>query len=284
MIQKGFSVNQKTREGLSPLYVAAKAGFYEIVEILLRNGARINDCIFNIQQPWMPIDSPLHTATNNGYLEIVKLLVENGAEMNRQIEDGETPLSIAVSREKLEIAKYLLQRGANTKLFHDNPLLCRAVETSNVEMVKLLIEVGGCDVEQQTLDNTKLTHINKITPLILATQRNNIQLVQILVKYGADIKNSTALFVAAERGHAEVTKELIKLGAEVDEIGENNFTPLYVAVKFNKEEVVKILLEEGQSKAVNIFGNTNRTPALHVACLNGAFRIAKLLLKHGAEV
>ena len=56
----------------TPLHVASKQGFVEIVEYLLINGAGINDLTEDGY-------SPLHYAAQYGNLNVTKFLVEHGA-------------------------------------------------------------------------------------------------------------------------------------------------------------------------------------------------------------
>ena len=51
-------------------------------------------------------------AARVGPLEVVRLLVEAGADVNAQDSNGNTALSIALQRDRSEIAEYLRENGA----------------------------------------------------------------------------------------------------------------------------------------------------------------------------
>lgn len=91
---------------------------------------------------------------------------------------------------------------------------------------------------------------------------------------------ATPLHVAARRGHREVVELLLRYGADVNV--ESAFaTPLHSAVAGNQEEIVKLLLERGAKvEAADPGGRT----ALHVAAARGRAGAARLLLKNGANV
>jgi len=57
--------------------------------------------------------SPLQTACNFGQYEIVKLLIENGANVNSRDEENWTPLHCAVFGSNYKISKYLLRNNAD---------------------------------------------------------------------------------------------------------------------------------------------------------------------------
>ncbi|MCP3920079.1 MAG: hypothetical protein GY711_31520 [bacterium] len=79
-----------------------------------------------------------------GDLESVRLLVEAGAEVDEADFDGRTPLS----RASLEVARYLLERGADPDLGH---ALHHAVQRGRLPLVTLLLE-GGADVDARDAD------------------------------------------------------------------------------------------------------------------------------------
>ncbi|MGH9731018.1 MAG: ankyrin repeat domain-containing protein, partial [Candidatus Acidiferrales bacterium] len=58
--------------------------------------------------------SPLHEAAAGGKLEIARLLLDHGADPNARTDDGQTPLSMAESKGQTEPATLLRQRGATS--------------------------------------------------------------------------------------------------------------------------------------------------------------------------
>jgi ankyrin repeat protein len=53
-------------------------------------------------------------------LEVVKYLVSKGADMEARDYGCDTPLSRACIRKKMDVAKFLVSRGANTKVLYMN--------------------------------------------------------------------------------------------------------------------------------------------------------------------
>jgi len=90
---------------VAPIHSACAISNFEIVEILIKNGADIN-----AQQ--MSGVTPLHSAAHNGQTKIVKLLIENGARINTKTTDGKTPLAMAEEKDFEEATALLKAFGA----------------------------------------------------------------------------------------------------------------------------------------------------------------------------
>ncbi|GFR52067.1 hypothetical protein Agub_g14589 [Astrephomene gubernaculifera] len=147
------------------------------------------------------------------------------------------------------------------------------------------------------------------TPLWVASQRGNLELVELLLaalvvgggtgngggKAAVDAANAsgvTPLRVAAAQGHAQVVELLLAAGARVDAADKDGFTPLYVACARSHLEVVRLLLAAGAPPDRADKGQ--RTPlwaALHPggtakaeACPERRAAVVRALLGAGADV
>lgn len=91
-------------------------------------------------------DAYLLDAARVGDLDQVMKLVAQGHNVNHEARDGETPLSAAAQGKRLEVAQFLLEKGADVNhrnsLGGDTPLMA-AAKSGNVEMAKLLLEHGA---------------------------------------------------------------------------------------------------------------------------------------------
>ncbi|XP_031632810.1 26S proteasome non-ATPase regulatory subunit 10-like isoform X5 [Contarinia nasturtii] len=151
------------------------------------------------------------------------------------------------------------------------------------EECKTLLEAGA--------SISARTEYGEYTPLLLATKNGNIELVQYLTEYGADVNvevngivASRPLHYAAVRAYADIVKCLIKNGAEVNDEDENKQTALHWAIISNgyaKTEIVKYLVSHRANvQAENIWQET----PLHSAADKGDIEIVKYLVNHGANV
>lgn len=64
------------------------------------------------------------------------------------------------------------------------------------------------------------------------------------VKMESTTFNGTPLCVAIMKGDTESVKKFIEYGADVNE-GSNGMTPLMVAARFNKVEIINLLISKG---------------------------------------
>lgn len=135
------SINEAADEGWTPLYWAALGNNFDIVKLLLENGAK--DSINKADK--VTNQSPLFWAVRNDNLEVVKLLLEYGAKdsINESDSNDLDPLSMAVRNNNLKMVKLLLANGAKVsinKVGHQSMTpLHWAVNRNNLEMVKLLL-------------------------------------------------------------------------------------------------------------------------------------------------
>lgn len=88
LIEQGHPVNVRDHAGWQPLHEAANHGFAGIVELLLENGAAIND------KGGAKCDgfTPLHDACGNGVLAVVEVLLDRNANATLRNDLGDTPL------------------------------------------------------------------------------------------------------------------------------------------------------------------------------------------------
>jgi ankyrin repeat protein len=134
--------------------------------------------------------------------------------------------------------------------------LHKAVMACDLEMVKLLLEQIGADVNIKA----KLGD----TPLHLVAVHSYDQ-----------------AYSAADKDYLEIAKLLIKYGGDIQAKNFFGNTPLHEAVKYGQLEITKLLLEHGVD--INVINELGQNP-LHIAIQEGHLAVFKILLKHGADI
>ena len=124
--------------------------------------------------------TPLMIAANYGFYEMVELLLEQGADITAESEGGATALSLSISPKQEECAKIvkrLLQAGAkpNQASGGGNTPLMEACYQGNVAAITLLLEAGADVNAKNQFNETALmtTLIGGDEPLIITTLLKN---------------------------------------------------------------------------------------------------------------
>jgi uncharacterized protein len=109
-------VTSWSKDGFTPLHLAAFFGEEEAVKILLERGADVSVVSRN---PKIVV-TPLHSAAAGSHPGVVKLLLEAGADVNAAQDRGFTPLHSAANNDDRESAEALLAAGADPTLTTDD--------------------------------------------------------------------------------------------------------------------------------------------------------------------
>lgn len=113
--------------------------------------------------------SALATAVALGHVEVVKLYLKYKADPNSQDYNGKTPLHYTGEENFLEIAKLLIDAGANIHLkdSHDNQPLWTAVfyvrgHEEKLPLVELLLQHGADSKNKNKSNNSPLDFAEKV--------------------------------------------------------------------------------------------------------------------------
>jgi hypothetical protein len=113
LLETDILIHKKNNRGFAPIHSAIVSGNQKTVNLLLDHGAYIN-CKNSITH-----NTPLMLAVQCGDVEMVKLLLKRGAPINDVDCQENTALTYAVMSENLEITKILLSNGADKDLYND---------------------------------------------------------------------------------------------------------------------------------------------------------------------
>ena len=126
------------------------------------------------------------------------------------------------------------------------------------------------------------------TALFMAASTSTVDIVKLLIKYGAKVEASdyvpfsaTPLLCAIERGNVEVAKFFIENGFNLDDQDYLGRSPLILAASEEKFEIVESLIESGAD--VDLRDHLGQTALMKsIAC--GNIVIFKKLLEAGARI
>jgi ankyrin repeat protein len=259
----------------TPLHLAARFGYLDVVRWLLTHGADANARAYNKF-------TPLHFAQDP---EVVRLLLEHKADINARDSSNRTALEDAASwcahlerdpeagrrREKWRaIVTLLLKAGAH----YDIRSACYL---GDVERVRVLVAD-----KKQARDKDAMR---------MAATYGRTKIVKLLLENGADPEDAdygglTLSYFAIE--HPEVLKLLFDAGADPkvavtyrgSGFGPQGSTLLQEAAAKGAIDSVKVL----QARGVNVDVNSPAgAAALHGACWEGQVSMVEWLLRNRAE-
>ena len=189
LINKGFDVNMISSDGnFTPLIYSIQKERNDIILLLLENDVNLELCTI-----W---GSPLAIAAKKNNFNLVKLLLDKGADINnndRYYSKAESAIFYAATNYNFELYDYLLERNANINIGKtiegENSLMDvisgykfikqKVSREKFITMVKKLIH-DGIDVNDAAYFDNVLT---------LAAKDNDLELMEILLKNGANLSN-----------------------------------------------------------------------------------------------
>ncbi|XP_023290429.1 ankyrin repeat domain-containing protein 50 isoform X3 [Orussus abietinus] len=277
LLAAGAKADHADCDGWTALRAAAWGGHTQVVEQLLEHGAKV-DCADWDQR------TALRAAAWGGHEDIVKALLQHGADVNRTDDEGRTALIAAAYMGHSEIVEHLLDFGA--KIDHADSdgrtalsvaALCVPANQGYAKVVTILLERGAA-VDHQDKDG--------MTPLLVAAFEGHRDVCELLLEYEADVDHCdatgrTPLWAAASMGHGSVVALLLFWGCYVDSIDNEGRTVLSVAAAQGGTDVVKQLLDRGLDEQHR--DNSGWTP-LHYAAFEGHIDVCEALLEAGTKV
>jgi ankyrin repeat protein len=233
--------------GLTPLVFAAREGDIESARVLLDAGADVDQ---TTEYGW----TALLVATNNRNYKLGAMLLERGANPNIANKGGWTPLYLATDNRNIEGGDYPVPKP----------------DMDHLEFIRLLLDRNAdpnLRVSENTLSRTIFTmqwfFEPGATAFIRAAQSSDLELMKLLLSYGADPKmatdhNDTALTAAggigwvegvtyetSRKNNLEAVRLLLDLGLDPNAANNDGRNALMGAAGKGRNEIVQLLVDRG---------------------------------------
>lgn len=233
LLKKGAPINERDKDGRTPMCVAARAGHKDVCGVLAKSGANLS--------------GPLYDASWAGDVDAAALLIGIGAPADHVPRNGLGPLhwvivSGAALEQRRKLAQLLIENGADINGGAGKEWgapLNSAAHAADIEMVKFLLKKGADPNVRRSLSGN--------TPLFLAVDplgAGGLAVMKMLLDQGADVDarnkiGRTALHRAASRGDEKAVRLLLKHGADVKVKDKKGRTPLDLAEDDEIRELLK---------------------------------------------
>ena len=281
---------------ITPLIVAVQSGDFDCVKLLLQYGADAEGRGgFRVDAPGYPSVSlkisctPLLVAAVNGNVKLLSSLLETGADINAVSEGLYTPLMMAMRYRHIDAVKFLMDQGADANLQDKKgytTLHYVATYYRSFDPIHLCCFNNRSDFNIKDADN--------LTPLTLAVNRLNLNVVNYLLQNGAylDLEDRHGqrclerLFDVGAKTSCEILSSLIRNGADINaRINEMNQTLLMLAPFQGsgdiRSEKFKLLIENAGAN-VDLQDKSGNT-ALHYAVNSVRPKMSVILVDAGAS-
>ena len=281
LLSRGADVNGANGWGETPLMAAAQAGHADIVSLLLKHKAEVNQRDGNARSALLVATTP----------QIRDLLLRNGADVNAQDRDGNSRLILKSGwygggAEGVKEVEALVNWGADLE-FHDasgKTALMLAAEFQNNETLTILLNRSA---------NPFATDNAGMTALLIAVQARNLEGEKILLHHGSDLqatdwrgRNALCILmgdieelIAPHPEDLAMVRLLLEQGIHVNAQDKEGNTPLITAVVQGRADIVRLLLSKGADVHIKSF--TGETALMRAQAKDRADIVA-LLKQAGA--
>ena len=258
LIWNGDDANEESSTGMRPIHEAARAGYVEVIELLLTEGALCE--VFDQKSP-----TPLLYAAKYGHESAVNLLMKSSKVYQAGISDE--IFVVGVEHGHSNILKILLDTANRPPI----SALLASISHGHADATKVLLSAGAQPTGQA---------------LCTAVLAYDDDMVFYLLDYGANANESdshgrTAMHYAVETDQFSTIKLLLMAGADLNCLDTQGQSPLFQAIKRKNISMVKHLLRQGADFR-RVTKDVERT-LMHVAALDDQPLIVKELLRFGAD-
>lgn len=297
--------NEKTRPDGLYRYAARNWGYHartspidgeDLVVDFLEAESKVAACIPIMMGITAPVEvtditkaTGIHLAAYWGLTESMQALyqrlkqspeLDTGAILGVRDVVDRTPLILAAENGQVEVVKLLIDLGVDKEAYDtdDRTALYGAAEHGHENVVKLLLELGA-----------NKEGAGEYTPLGAAVAEGHWTVAKLLLESGVNPEGfsdeycKAALLSASSAGNADMVKQLLDKGANINAAEvDYGWTALTRAAEDGNEEVTKVLLSYDDLN-IEAYDEYNHGTALFIAVTYGREAVAKLLLEKGAD-
>ncbi|KAK5121864.1 hypothetical protein LTR85_004435 [Meristemomyces frigidus] len=226
----GADANAGDIVGLTPLYTATEALFFEAAQLLLKYGANPN------LSAGTQDETPFSLSLSDGRAHLAQLYLKHGADPDVLMGNGDTPFVHAMNKSTASsLVDWMLVYDANPnkKNGHGETPLFAAINAERLDLVTLLLDRGA----DTNLPGPK----HMLWPAV-----HRPQILELLLKRGANLQRAPGVLeLATSINSPQAVDILLKYGADPNAKKDGIFTPLCTAIRDDRGSLVDIMLASG---------------------------------------
>lgn len=224
---------------------------------------------------------------NKKFIDRINNLIDSDYifDINITDEQGKYFLTHAVITNNIEIANFLIEKGARIDIEdEDIPILISAIIYSLNDMLKLLLEANKKNIGIGLINYRDK---NNRIPLHYAIIKKNMTAIDLLLEYETNVNlfdkdKYNALFYAVKSRSLEICKKIINFISNINAKSLTGENCLHLACNFQLYEISQLLIDN--KIKINIHDYKTESTPLHYCVLLNNVKLTKLLINSGANI
>ena len=237
LLRSGMKADARDSHGMTPLMVAVRHGYDELLDLLVNAGAKVNakDRASAIGEGRL---TALHHACSMGKYREIKWLLEKGADPDALTQSGRTPFTYVADQRELAMLVLEHKADPNGPNKCADPPIVEAAAQNDLELIRELLKRGA--------DPNRVGKAGNVALAVTVS----IECARELLRSGADInlkngQQETPLLVNLMRGSVELIRCYIEAGADVNAKDKDNGTVIMRLTNNPRIEIAALLIAAG---------------------------------------
>ena len=245
LIEHGANIDIQDSKGDTALHKSVSQGFFSVSRLLIEHGANTD-----IQDS--KGDTALHNSASQGFLDLSQLLTDSGCNINSRNSREQTPLYLAAENKHEHLVRHLLENNGDANMRYKESLsyriyLVRGKDRGRPAWYYVLVEKALLGLFLKRTNGGSLDVADFGAILKSGWGKDPPESIRMEIKEIADtfpdVQEITVLHVASESASPAIVELLVKYKADVNARDGESYTPLHLAAIHGNIQVVQRLTE-----------------------------------------
>ena len=278
-----LDLNIILEDGETLITTAVKKDLYPIVELLLENNA-------SLYKPNKRSESPLMVASRSGYENLVRLLISLGSRPDTKDLNGNTALHLAIMNKHESIALYLINSRSNIDITNNlDQTALKLAEIQNLKKVldllrsltqtsvglpskvevRNIISLGDVlSINQLFTKYPSLAQDYKDLNFYVLIMRSHphdkaLSMTNLMISFGANLDGPngaeiTPLIEAVKQSYDDFVELMLKENVNPNLLDDKGNSALIWSIKYNNVTIVKRMLDKNAAEKYTYYINGSK--------------------------